>query len=95
MILDNLLGLTFEIEGLSLEYGLFYLAIALIHFLPGLALAIRRLHDVGKSGWFLLIALVPIIGAVWLFILICSEGDRAENTYGPDPKGEYKLDYLK
>ena len=48
-------------------------------FIPSLAVAVRRMHDVGKSGWFLLI---PIYG----FILLCTNGDVGENKYGPDPK---------
>ncbi|OBQ54655.1 DUF805 domain-containing protein [Tamlana sp. s12] len=53
---------------------------------PSLALNVRRLHDVNKSGWFLLIALVPFIGSIWLFVLSVTEGDHGPNEYGPDPK---------
>lgn len=55
---------------------------------PTLALNVRRLHDVNKSGWFLLISLVPFIGSIWLFVLSVTEGDRGSNQYGPDPKLE-------
>lgn len=54
--------------------------------LPSLAVVVRRLHDVGKSGWFYLISLIPFIGAIWIFVLLVTEGDRGANQYGPDPK---------
>ena len=51
--------------------------------IPSIAVVVRRLHDVGKSGWFLLIALIPLVGTIWLFILYCTRGNEGENTYGP------------
>jgi uncharacterized membrane protein YhaH (DUF805 family) len=59
-------------------------------FLPGLALTVRRLHDLGISGWWLMIAFVPIIGQIlaWLlmFIIIFIPAPRGENQYGHDPR---------
>ena len=86
MILDNVLGLSFTIEGISLGYGWLYLIGILAHFIPALAVVVRRLHDVGKSGWFYLISLIPLIGAIWLLVLFCTDGDRIDNKWGPDPK---------
>jgi uncharacterized membrane protein YhaH (DUF805 family) len=82
MILDNILGLTVG----KLPYGVFYYLYALIVLIPGLAVAVRRLHDVGKSGWMILIALIPIIGAIWLFVLMATNGNPSENQYGLNPK---------
>lgn len=56
-------------------------------FIPGLAVTVRRLHDVGKSGWFLFIGLIPIVGAFWLLILYLTDSMAGENEYGPNPKG--------
>ncbi|MEO0038892.1 MAG: hypothetical protein RIQ59_2103 [Bacteroidota bacterium] len=81
-VLDNLLGLTFGI----LPYGYLYLFCALAVFIPGLAVAVRRLHDVGKSGWFYFIVLIPLAGAIWLLVLFCTEGEPNENKYGANPK---------
>ncbi len=81
-VLDNVLGLTFGM----VPYGYIYVLVALAVFIPGLAVAVRRLHDVGKSGWFYFIVLIPLVGAIWLLVLFCTEGDRGENQYGPDPK---------
>jgi len=86
MILDNVLGLDFEIQGISLNYGYLYLIGIIVHFIPSLALMVRRLHDVGKSGWFYLIAFIPLIGVIWLFVLSVMEGQKEGNKWGPDPK---------
>ena len=56
-------------------------------FIPGLAVSVRRLHDIGKSGWMLLLSLIPIIGAIWIFILMLRDSNPGENKYGPNPKG--------
>ena len=86
--LDYLLGTTIDFldlgEGNSL--GILYLVYALFVFIPGVAVAVRRLHDVGKSGWMLLIALIPLIGAIWLLVLYLTNSNPGENKYGPNPK---------
>jgi len=51
-----------------------------------LAVAVRRLHDVGKSGWMILVALIPIVGAIWLIVLMVTDSIPGENQYGPNPK---------
>lgn len=55
-------------------------------FLPSLALLVRRLHDAGRSAWWLLIALVPIAGVIVLFIFTVFDSDPEENKYGAFPK---------
>ena len=55
-------------------------------FIPALALTVRRLHDVGKSGWMLLITFIPLIGAIWFFVLMVTDSNPGENKYGPNPK---------
>ncbi|MPT30741.1 DUF805 domain-containing protein [Epilithonimonas hungarica] len=85
-ILDNILGLNFSSE---IRYGFIYLIYSLFTLLPGLAVAVRRLHDVDKSGWFILIAFIPLIGAIWLLILFCTEGTPGKNQYGVNPKENY------
>lgn len=60
--------------------------LALVFFLPALAVAIRRLHDTGRTGWWLLIGLIPIIGAIVLLIFYCTDSQPGENQYGPNPK---------
>ncbi|TFI56861.1 DUF805 domain-containing protein [Sphingomonas parva] len=61
----------------------------LVAFLiPGIAVGIRRLHDTGRSGWWLLISLIPIVGSIILIVFLASDGTRGPNEYGPDPKLE-------
>lgn len=54
--------------------------------IPGLAVAVRRLHDTNKSGWWILIALVPLVGIIVLIVFLATDGDPGANQYGnPDP----------
>lgn len=81
--------ITFIMAALSLFFWIIDVimtiyCIALI--LPGISLGIRRLHDIGKSGWWLLIGFVPIIGSVVLLIFYCMDSVPGENEYGPNPK---------
>ena len=82
MVLDNVLGLAMD----SMGYGPIYLLYVVALIIPGIAVSVRRLHDLGKSGVMLFLVLIPIIGAIWLFILFLKEGEEGENEYGPDPK---------
>ena len=91
MVLDNMLGTVFMMDAgplgeISLGYGWLYFICTLVHFTPALGLVVRRLHDVGKSGWFYFIFLIPIIGIIWLLVLYCTEGQKQDNKWGPDPK---------
>jgi uncharacterized membrane protein YhaH (DUF805 family) len=56
-------------------------------FIPSLAVFVRRLHDTDRSGWWILIGLIPIIGTIWLIVLLILEGTPGDNRYGPNPKG--------
>jgi uncharacterized membrane protein YhaH (DUF805 family) len=82
MVLDNALGIADPMT----MYGPIYLLYALAVFVPGLAVSVRRLHDVGRSGWFLFIALLPIIGWIWLLVLYLTEGQPMLNKWGANPK---------
>lgn len=73
---DNLLGLPF---GLQAIYSLLVL-------IPGLAVCVRRLHDIGRSAWWLLIVLFPLIGAIVLLVFACLDSQEGTNKYGPNPK---------
>ena len=54
---------------------------------PSLALIVRRLHDVGKSGWFYLINFIPLVGPIWLLVLFCTDSENGANKWGENPKG--------
>lgn len=70
------------VGGGGLIGGLF----ALASFVPALALSVRRLHDQDRSGWLLLLGLIPLFGGFVLFVFMCLEGTRGANRFGPDPK---------
>ena len=67
----------------SLNINLCY---SIVLMLPGMAVAVRRLHDIGKSGWMMLVSLIPIVGGLWLLILMLTDSQPEENQYGPNPK---------
>ena len=79
LVLDIVIFGLGSVFPLTLVYGLFVL-------LPDLAVTIRRLHDVGKSGWWYLIQLVPLVGSIWLLVLLVTDSNPGENQYGPNPK---------
>jgi uncharacterized membrane protein YhaH (DUF805 family) len=81
-VIDNVLGLAGEAG-----YGPFSMIYGLAVFLPGLALAIRRLHDTGRSGWWMLIGFIPIVGLIVLIIFFVQDSQPGSNQYGPNPKG--------
>lgn len=74
------------IDGIIGTGGILYSIYALAVLLPTLAVSVRRLHDIGKSGWWLLIGLVPVIGVVVLLIFALLDSQPGSNTYGPSPK---------
>jgi len=59
--------------------------VSLALLLPGLGLCVRRLHDISKSGWWIFISLVPLLGAILLIIWFCKPSDAGMNQYGPEP----------
>jgi uncharacterized membrane protein YhaH (DUF805 family) len=66
--------------GVQLTTSIFSLAV----LLPGIALGVRRLHDLDRSGWWLLIAFIPLIGAIVLIVWFCTKGTDGPNRFGPD-----------
>jgi uncharacterized membrane protein YhaH (DUF805 family) len=80
---DRGLGVLDDETGLGVLSGIFSLAM----FLPNLAVSVRRLHDTDRSGWWLLLCFVPLIGIVVLLVFFCLDGTRGTNRFGDDPKG--------
>lgn len=91
-----LFNVIFEIVAWILDLILgTYLVIITIYglaiLIPAIAVTVRRLHDTGKSGWWILIDFVPVIGFIWLIILLVQEGTHGPNEYGPDPKASENI----
>ena len=59
----------------------------LVVLVPNLSLAVRRLHDIGKSGWWYLLLFVPLVGAIIILIWACKDSVPEANQWGPNPKG--------
>ena len=88
-LVDRAIGSDFgtdagSFSGNGLLSGLFSLAT----IVPSFTVAIRRLHDTDRSGWWLLLVLLPIIGWIALLVFYCLDGTRGPNRFGSDPKGE-------
>jgi|TARA_B110000495_G_C22804134_1_gene469596 uncharacterized membrane protein YhaH (DUF805 family) len=86
IILDNILGSDFKVASgyyeVSMGYGWICLLFWILLFLPYLSVGVRRLHDINKSGLFLLVSVIPIIGGIWIIILLVTDGDKEKNIYG-------------
>lgn len=79
---DGVLGVYDYETGIGLFASVYGLAV----LLPGVAVCVRRLHDIDKSGWFLLLMLIPLIGWIVLIVYACQDGTESENEYGSNPK---------
>ena len=74
------------IEGLLGSPGIVCLIYYLAVLIPSIAVTFRRLHDTDRSGWWILISLIPLIGAIVLLVFIVQDSKSGENQYGPNPK---------
>lgn len=85
-MLDGMLG-TYNLEvGIGFVSGVYTLFI----LLPSLGVSVRRLHDTDRSGWWILLAFVPIIGPLVILVFMLLDGNQGDNRFGPDPKGDNK-----
>jgi uncharacterized membrane protein YhaH (DUF805 family) len=76
------------IEGLLGSPGIVCLIYNLAVLIPCIAVTVRRLHDIDRSGWWILISLIPLIGAIVLLVFAVQDSKPHENQYGPNPKTE-------
>ena len=81
LIVSILLSVVFDSNLISSAYGFGSM-------LPAIAVGVRRLHDIDKSGWWLLISLIPIAGAIWLIVYLARKGQSDTNQYGPVLKNQ-------
>ncbi|MDI9604502.1 MAG: DUF805 domain-containing protein [Bacteroidota bacterium] len=71
-----------KVKLLYILFAILYGAVSLALLIPSLAVTVRRLHDIGKGGGWIFISLIPIIGAIWLLILLIKYGETDENRFG-------------
>lgn len=83
IVVYSVMGICLAIGGIEWISTL----VSLAFILPSLAVSVRRLHDIGKSGWWLFIAFIPFVGGIYLLYLTCKDSEFGENEYGPNPKG--------
>jgi uncharacterized membrane protein YhaH (DUF805 family) len=81
-LIDALLGTYNIVSGVGLLSGIYSLAV----LIPTLSLWVRRLHDIDRTGWWILINLIPLIGTIVLLVFALTPGTPGSNRYGPDPK---------
>jgi len=95
LVLDKVLGTSFNLDkqdtgnvlfSMFVGYGWFEAIFTLAIFIPTWAVCWRRLHDIGKSGWWNLLFFVPIVGWIILLVWHCTDSQVGENKYGTNPK---------
>ena len=82
-IVEGVLGLSGMVGGV---YGPLTTILLLAIIIPSIAVQVRRFHDQDKSGWFVLLALIPFVGGIAVLVFMCLEGTKGSNRFGPDPK---------
>jgi uncharacterized membrane protein YhaH (DUF805 family) len=85
-IVGFVLGILSSIPALGWIFRIVSVLFTLAIIVPGIAVGIRRLHDTNRSGWFLLLSLIPLVGAIILIVFCVQEGTPGENKYGANPK---------
>ncbi|AWL87335.1 hypothetical protein AMK14_09505 [Streptomyces sp. TSRI0445] len=85
-LINFVIAVVLQIVGFAIDTQVPYYIYFAATLIPSLAVAVRRLHDTGRSGWWLLIALVPLVGAIVLIVFLASEGKPETNEHGVNPK---------
>ena len=85
--IDALLGTLSSSTNVGLLGGIYGLAI----IIPSIAVSVRRLHDIDRTGWWVLIGLVPVIGTIVLLVFAVLDGTPGQNRFGPNPKASGRV----
>ena len=80
-LIDSLIGSVSE-SGMGLLSSVYSIGV----LIPSLALSVRRLHDIGRTGWWVLISIIPVIGVVVLLVFMLLDSEPGSNRYGANPK---------
>jgi uncharacterized membrane protein YhaH (DUF805 family) len=81
-IVDGITGSFDFRSGLGLFTGIWTLAL----LIPSIAVSVRRLHDTGRRGWWILLGVIPVIGAIILIVFLAQDSEAGTNRFGPNPK---------
>ncbi|CBG91462.1 DUF805 domain-containing protein [Citrobacter rodentium] len=84
MIVSAIINVIQSVVGMDAPYISMLYSLAVL--LPSIAVAVRRLHDTERSGWWLLLSLIPIIGTIVIIVFLCQHGTAGSNRFGADPK---------
>lgn len=87
VLISFLISIAISLIGHVVGIPLLSYVYALAVLLPSLSVAVRRLHDTSHSGWWFLIVLIPLVGAVVLIVFLATDSMPGPNQYGPNPKG--------
>jgi uncharacterized membrane protein YhaH (DUF805 family) len=87
-IISIALAVVSVLLSILVDPSFFYLSTlyALALIIPSMAVSVRRLHDTGKSGWWILITLIPFVGAITFIVFTIRDSQSGQNKYGPNPK---------
>jgi uncharacterized membrane protein YhaH (DUF805 family) len=86
ILINFLIALGIGVIDGMLGWGVLGLLYTLAVLIPSIAIAVRRLHDTGRTGWWILITLVPLIGWIILIVFLVLDSQPGDNAYGPNPK---------
>ncbi|MFJ4842982.1 DUF805 domain-containing protein [Streptomyces sp. NBC_01166] len=86
VLFNFIIAVVLSLLGLAIDSQIPYIIYLLAVIIPTIAVVVRRLHDTGRSGWWILISFVPLVGGIILLVFMCLEGVREVNEYGPNPK---------
>ncbi|WP_138417267.1 DUF805 domain-containing protein [Aquibacillus sediminis] len=76
------------LESIAGIMGIVTFLYSLAVLIPSLAVVVRRLHDSGRTGWWILVSLIPIVGGIVILVFMCLDSEQGDNEYGPNPKFE-------
>jgi len=85
-IILAIISVSFDLMFMNGQYGILDSAYQLAVLIPSIAVSVRRLHDTSHNGWWLLLAFVPVVGWIWLIVLMATDGISGENAHGANPK---------
>jgi uncharacterized membrane protein YhaH (DUF805 family) len=86
VLFSVIISIVLPIVDFALGAGILTLTYELAALIPSLAVTVRRLHDTARSGWWILIGLIPLVGWIILIAFLATEGKPEENAHGPNPK---------